>query len=58
MGRELFPAHTLFLAGGAIQIRSRTSKWSYWTTFFDEPRDSRCIALGIVLYEIRNGGIK
>ncbi|EOP46348.1 polymorphic toxin type 44 domain-containing protein [Bacillus cereus] len=42
----------LELTGGAgfYQLLSRTSEWSYYQTFFDDPRDQEMIKLGIDYY--------
>lgn len=46
-----FPKSALLLGAGVIQIRDHTSNWSFWMTFFDDPRDT-CRALqGIEIYK-------
>ena len=41
-----FDDHTLMFAGG-VQIATRTSSWSYVSSFFDDPRDQVSIKTGI-----------
>ncbi|WP_417141857.1 polymorphic toxin type 44 domain-containing protein [Ruminococcus bromii] len=46
VGSVVFKAITLCTGAGIYQILSGTSSWSYWYSFFDDPRDTRCILLG------------
>ena len=46
VGSVVFKAVTLCTGAGIYQIFSGTSSWSYWYSFFDDPRDTRYILLG------------
>ena len=46
-----FPEFVLIAAPGLIQIRDGTSDWSFWTTVFDDPRDTYRVLQGIDIYE-------
>lgn len=46
-----FPEFVLIAAPGLIQIRDGTSDWSFWTTVFDDPRDTYRVLQGINIYE-------
>ena len=46
VGSVVFKAITLCTGAGIYQIFSGTSSWSYWYSFFDDPRDTRYILLG------------
>jgi len=51
VGRAYGPSlTTLQGAGGIAQIIARTSKWSFWKTYFDDPRDSAAVREGYNLY--------
>jgi len=58
MKHFIFQKHTRFelfqtpylLAGGVVQIRMGTSKWSYWKSNFDDPRDQWAIQIGCDLW--------
>ena len=50
VGRVIFSEETLLLAGGVVQIRTGTSKWSYWKSNFDDPRDQWAIQIGCDLW--------
>ena len=51
VGSVLFPPGLLLNAAGIVQIRSKTSKLSYWTSNFDDPRDAEMIWRGIELWD-------
>ena len=38
-------------AGGAVQIATNTSSWSYVSSYFDDPRDQRAIQKGIDIFK-------
>ena len=42
----LFSSLTLCVGAGIYQAYSGTSKWKYWYTFFDDPRNTYCILIG------------
>ena len=46
VGSVLFSSVTLCTGAGIYQIISGTSDWKYWKSFFDDPRDTRCILIG------------
>ena len=50
VGRVIFSEETLLLAGGVVQIWTGTSKWSYWKSNFDDPRDQWAIQIGCDLW--------
>lgn len=50
VGSVMFPSGILRAGAGAYQIYSGTSRWDYWSTFFDDPRDSSMIAWGHSLF--------
>lgn len=50
VGRVIFSEEILLLAGGVVQIRTGTSKWSYWKSNFDDPRDQWAIQIGCDLW--------
>ena len=52
VGAALYTSGFLHFGAGVYQIFSG-SKWEYWSTLFDEPRDSEMIEYGIKLYEGR-----
>ena len=52
VGSALYPPSFLHLGAGVYQIITG-SKWQYWYTFFDEPRDSEMISYGVDLYKGR-----
>lgn len=37
--------------GGVVQIFTKTSKWEYVNSNFDDPRDQEMIALGYYLWD-------
>ncbi|MBQ7007169.1 MAG: hypothetical protein IJN59_05010, partial [Oscillospiraceae bacterium] len=51
VGRVLFSDDVLLLAGGLVQISTRTSDWSYWNTNFDDPRDQWAVAFGCQIWD-------
>ena len=55
IGMVLFPEELLLIAGGLVQIASRTSSIMYYDSNFDDPRDQLAIRYGISLWE---GGLK
>ncbi len=44
-------------AAGAVQIATKTSSWSYISSFFDDPRDQASIKRGIQKYKDTNSWI-
>ena len=38
-------------AGGAVQIATNTSSWSYVSSYFDDPRDQRAVQKGIDIFK-------
>ena len=42
----MFPDYILRAGAGVYQIYSGTSKWSFWWTLYDDPRDSSMIEYG------------
>lgn len=50
VGAVFFPSSVLRAGAGIYQIKSGTSKFKYWFTFFDDPRDSSMIALGAKIF--------
>ena len=52
VGSVLFSWRTLCTGAGIYQIYSGTSKWSYWYSFFDDPRDTFCISIGRIFWRI------
>ena len=52
VGRVLFEEQVLLIAGGVVQIVSRTSKLSYYETYFDDPHDSEMISFGYHLWDV------
>jgi RHS repeat-associated protein len=52
VGSVLFSWKTLCTGAGIYQIYSGTSKWSYWYSFFDDPRDTYCISVGRALWKV------
>ena len=38
-------------AGGAVQIATQTSSWSYFSSYFDDPRDQSAIQKGINIFK-------
>ena len=50
VGSVMFPLWILRVGAGAYQIYSGTSRWSYWISFFDDPRDSLMITWGHTLF--------
>lgn len=51
VGSVMFPVKILRAGAGVYQIYSSTSKWQYWWTFFDDPRDSAMILYGNTLFK-------
>jgi len=52
VGRAAGYTRTTLLAGaGAYQIKSGTSDWDYFDSYFDDPRDTRMIRLGMDQYD-------
>ena len=51
VGSVMFPVHILRAGAGVYQIYSGTSKWKYWWSFFDDPRDSAMISYGNTLFK-------
>ncbi len=51
VGRVLFNQNTLLLAGGVVQIVSKTSDLSYYASNFDDPRDQWAISVGAILWD-------
>lgn len=52
VGRVLFEEQVLLITGGAVQIVSRTSKQSYYETYFDDPHDSKMVSFGYSLWDV------
>ena len=52
VGSTMYSPWFLHFGAGVVQILVGT-KWKYWKTLFDEPRDSDMIDYGIELYENR-----
>ena len=53
VGRKVgFTPIELRAGAGYAQIRDRTSKLSYWSSWFDDPYDQAAINVGIELYEV------
>ena len=52
VGRVLFNEQILLQMGGAVQIVTRTSKLSYYKTWFDDPHDSKMISYGYHLWDV------
>jgi RHS repeat-associated protein len=50
VGSVLFSLLTLCVGAGLYQIYSRTSSWKFWYSFFDDPRDTKCIIIGHTLW--------
>jgi len=51
VGRDCGFSEVELLAGaGYAQIKAGTSGWSYWSSWFDDPRDQAAIQVGINLY--------
>lgn len=50
VGSSCFSATVLKSAAGMAQLINGTSSWSYWNTFFDDPRDQQQIQKGIDWY--------
>jgi hypothetical protein len=46
-----FPSVDLLVFAGVAQIGARTSKGSYWPTYFDDPADATAIRVGIELWD-------
>ena len=55
VGRVIFNTDMLLLAGGCVQIYTKTSSWDYWSTNFDDPRDQWAIQFGCDLWDM--GGL-
>lgn len=55
VGSVLFSMPTLCTGAGIYQIYSGTSQWKYIKSYFDDPRDSLCIKLGVLLW-LKNYG--
>ena len=53
VGRVLFSENILLMAGGAVQIYTKTSKLSYWNSNFDDPRDQWAIQFGCDIWDVR-----
>ena len=51
VGRVLFPKKILLVAGGAIQVISGTSAWSFANYYFDDPHAYLSISFGSSLWE-------
>ncbi len=51
VGRVLFSTDVLLFAGGIVQIYTRSSSWTYYRTYFDDPRDQWAIEYGCILWE-------
>ena len=51
VGSVMFPVHILRAGAGVYQIYSGTSRWKYWWSFFDDPRDSAMISYGNTLFK-------
>lgn len=49
VGSALFPPDFLHFGAGMYQILCG-SRWSYWDTLFDEPKDYEMVSYGIELY--------
>lgn len=41
----------LYTLPGLVQIKQGTSSFSFWSSYFDDPRDQKMIEFGIDLYE-------
>ena len=50
VGAVMFPEKILRVGAGVYQIYSGTSRFNYFWTFFDDPRDSSMISYGYDLY--------
>ena len=50
VGHSVFGSDTLKRAAGLIQIISGTSDFSFWNSYFDDPRDTEDIQWGIDVY--------
>ena len=50
VGSVIFSQRTLCTGAGIYQIYSGTSKWKYWYSYFDDPRDTACIKFGRALW--------
>ena len=46
-----FEEEILYKAAGAVQIATKTSSWSYVSSYFDDPRDQASIKKGIQKYK-------
>ena len=54
VGRELFSTNALLWAGGVVQVCTGTSKWEYWQSCFDDPRDQEMIYFGSQLWDMNS----
>lgn len=52
VGSVLFSKPTLRMGAGMYQIYSGTSRWKYFMSYFDDPRDSAFIRYGVSLWTI------
>ena len=55
VGRVVFSETLLLVAAGAAQIADHSSKWSYYQSYFDDPRDQAAIRFGYHLWDA--GGV-
>ena len=53
VGRVLFSENILLMAGGAVQIYTKTAKLSYSNSNFDDPRDQWAIQFGCDIWDVR-----
>ena len=51
VGSVLFRKTTLCAGAGMYQIYSGTSDWKYISSYFDDPRDSKAIKLGVEMWK-------
>ena len=55
VGSVVYTEATLLRMGGIVQIATRTSKWEYRNSNFDDPRDQEMVKYGCILWDQQEG---